>query len=263
MDDRTAGRYDGKVAVVTGAGSGIGRAITEQLLREGASVVANDLDVSALAADESPGRLVTVAGDVSADDMPQRLLDAVVTLGGGRVDVLFNNAGIGSARPALDIRPDEWRRVMDVNVDAAFRLATTVGRVMVDQGAGAILNTASVAGTHGLPSRVAYVVSKHAIVGMTRALAVEWGPSGVRVNAICPGLTESGMSERLKRDSPDYWAAREAVVPLRRAGLSAEQASTALFLCSDEAAYISGMIAEVDGGTHALYAGYTVQRPTS
>jgi len=256
-------RYAGKVTVVTGAGSGIGLAITRGLLDEGAFVVANDVDERALAslADLSPDRVATVGGDASAPDLPQRLVEVALAEGGGRLDALFNHAGVGSATPALELGEDEWRRVMAINVDATMRLAVAAGRVMVEQGGGAILNTASVAGTHGLPGRLAYVASKHAVVGMTRALAVEWGPYAVRVNAICPGLTATGMSERLKLQEPDYWAARERVVPLRRAGVPDEQAATALFLCSDDASYVSGMVAEVDGGAHALYSGYTVDRP--
>jgi NAD(P)-dependent dehydrogenase (short-subunit alcohol dehydrogenase family) len=259
-------RYDGKVALVTGAGSGIGLAITRQLLAEGAWVLANDIDrqaLDALTAEAPSERIVTVAGDVSAPDLPQQLVDAALTAGGGRLDALFNHAGVGSARPALDLDDREWRRVMDVNVDAVYRLAVAAGRVMVDQGGGAILNTASIAGTHGLPGRLAYVASKHAVVGITRGLAVEWGQYGVRVNALCPGLTETAMSQRLREESPQYWEAREALVPLRRAGLADEQAATALFLNSDDAGYVSGLVAEVDGAAHALHSGYTVSRPSS
>ncbi|QCX26528.1 SDR family oxidoreductase [Nocardioides jishulii] len=265
---RPTGRYAGKVAVVTGAGSGIGRAITEGLLTEGATVVANDVAPDALAAlgewatrVGSAERLTGVVADVAVPETAATLVEAATAAGHGRLDALFNHAGVGSATPALEIGEEEWSRVMAINVDAVRRLAVAAGRVMVDQGGGAILNTASVAGTHGLPGRLGYVASKHAVVGITRALAVEWGPLGVRVNAICPGLTETGMSQKLKRTNPEYWAAREAVVPLRRSGLPEEQAAMALFLNSDDAAYVSGLVAEVDGGAHALYSGYTVTRP--
>ncbi|MDF3310785.1 SDR family NAD(P)-dependent oxidoreductase [Rhodococcus sp. T2V] len=253
-------RYRDKVAIVTGAGSGIGRAIVEGLVVEGAYVVANDISRDRIESLESE-RVTVIAADVSEASAAGRLTAEALTMRGGRIDALFNNAGIGSAGPAVDIGAEEWRRVMAINIDAAFQLAASVGRVMIRRGGGAILNTASVAGTMGLPGRVPYVVSKHAVVGLTRALAVEWGVHGVRVNALCPGLTETAMSERLRREAPDYWAKREAVVPLRRAGTSAEQAAAALFLNSEEASYISGLIAEADGGAHALYSGYTVSRP--
>lgn len=254
------GRYRGKTAVVTGAASGIGRAIVQRLLSEGALVVANDVDSEALIALDDD-RVVIVQGDVRDTGMADRLTAQAMSLGEGRIDALFNNAGIGSNGPTLDIDAAEWRRVMGVNVDAAVEVVTSVGQRMVEQGGGAILNTASVAGTHGLPSRAPYVVSKHAVVGLTRSLAVEWGRCGIRVNALCPGFTETGMSARLKEQAPEYWASREAVVPLRRAGIPREQAAVALFLNSDDASYVTGLVAEVDGGTHALYAGYAVERP--
>ncbi|MFC9835370.1 SDR family NAD(P)-dependent oxidoreductase [Rhodococcus sp. NPDC127530] len=254
-------RYRDKVAIVTGAGSGIGRAIVEGLVVEGAYVVANDISFDRIESLASE-RVSVIAADVSEPSAAGRLTAQALKMRGGRIDALFNNAGIGSAGPAVDIGAEEWRRVMAINIDAAFQLAASVGRVMIRQGGGgAILNTASVAGTMGLPGRVPYVVSKHAVVGLTRALAVEWGVHGVRVNALCPGLTETAMSDRLRTEAPDYWAKRAAVVPLRRAGTSAEQAAAALFLNSDEASYISGLIAEADGGAHALYSGYTVSRP--
>lgn len=267
MNDLTSRtRYADKVAIVTGAGAGIGHAITRRLLAEGAFVVANDRDATSLAALESEhidGRLVTAHGDVSDPALPQHLVDLALSRGTGRLDALFNHAGVGSATGALDLTEAEWSKVMSINVDSVFRLAQAAGRVMVAQGSGAILNTASIAGTHGLPGRLAYVASKHAVVGITRALAVEWGEHGIRVNALCPGLTETVMSQRLREDHPDYWAARESIVPLRRAGTPEEQAATALFLNSDDAAYVSGLIAEIDGGAHTLHSGYTVGRPGS
>ncbi|PWJ02444.1 hypothetical protein DKG34_38510 [Streptomyces sp. NWU49] len=260
MTVRAPKRYTGKVAVVTGAASGIGRAIVEGLLAEGAMVVANDVSAGPLT--ELQGdQVVTVAADVREPGAAQQLADAARGLGDGRIDVLFNNAGISRARPAAEVDDATWSHVMGVNNDAAFHVATAVGRVMIEQGHGAVLNTASVAGTHGLPGNVPYVVSKHAVVGLTRALAVEWGVHGIRVNALCPGLTATGMNTRVRAVDSGYWEAREAVVPLRRAGTPEEQAAVALFLNSEEASYVSGLIAEVDGGTHALYAGYAVNRP--
>ncbi|WP_461089905.1 SDR family NAD(P)-dependent oxidoreductase [Streptomyces incanus] len=189
------------------------------------------------------------------------MVDSARDFGGGRIDALFNNAGVSRARPTAEVDDATWSHVMGVNNDAAFHVVTAVGRVMIEQGHGAVLNTASVAGTHGLPGNVPYVVSKHAVVGLTRALAVEWGVHGLRVNALCPGLTATGMNTRVRVVSSGYWESREAVVPLRRAGTAEEQAAIALFLNSEEASYVSGLIAEVDGGTHALYAGYAVNRP--
>ncbi|MGW1090373.1 SDR family NAD(P)-dependent oxidoreductase [Streptomyces sp. NPDC002596] len=260
MTARGPQRYCDKVAVVTGAASGIGRAIVEGLVAEGALVVANDVSAGPLA-ELQADRVATIAADVREPGAAQQLVAAARDLGGGRIDALFNNAGISRPCPAAEVDGATWSLVMGVNNDAAFHVVTAVGRVMIEQGHGAILNTASIAGTHGLPGNVPYVVSKHAAVGLTRALAVEWGVHGIRVNALCPGLTATGMNTRLRTGDSGYWEAREAVVPLRRAGTSKEQAAVALFLNSEEASYVSGLIAEVDGGTHALYAGYAVNRP--
>lgn len=263
MSDRATARrtrFDGSVAVVTGAGSGIGRALVEGLLAEGAFVVANDLDVTSLAA-LGDDRLALVEGDVSLDSTVAAIAAAVAATEQGVAAALFNNAGIASTTPALEMTSAEWSRVMGVNVDAVFRLSVALGRGMIAAGRGAIVNTASIAGTHGLPDRSAYVVSKHALVGLTRALAVEWGPHGVRVNAFCPGLTETPINATLRAKAPDYWAARERAVPLRRAGSAAEQAAFALHLASDDASYATGLVVEIDGGGHTLHSGYTVERP--
>ncbi|MFB7560814.1 SDR family NAD(P)-dependent oxidoreductase [Streptomyces brevispora] len=260
MNTRAPGRYTGRVAVVTGAASGIGRAVVDGLVAEGALVVANDVSAGPLG-ELASDRVVTVTADVREPHAAQQLVGAARDLADGRIDALFNNAGISRPGRAAEIDEETWSHVMGVNNDAAFHVVTAVGRVMIEQGHGAVLNTASVAGTHGLPGNVPYVVSKHAVVGLTRALAVEWGVHGIRVNALCPGLTASGMNTRLRAADSGYWEAREAVVPLRRAGTAEEQASVALFLNSPEASYVSGLIAEVDGGTHALYAGYAVNRP--
>ncbi|MFF1919784.1 SDR family NAD(P)-dependent oxidoreductase [Streptomyces sp. NPDC058221] len=260
MNAHARARYTGRVAVVTGAASGIGRAIVDGLVAEGALVVANDVSGGSLGELVSD-RVVTVAADVREPHAAQQLVAAARDLAGGRIDALFNNAGISRPGRAEEVDEETWSHVMGVNNDAAFHVVTAVGRVMIEQGHGAVLNTASIAGTHGLPGNVPYVVSKHAVVGLTRALAVEWGVHGIRVNALCPGLTATGMNTRLRAADSGYWQAREAVVPLRRAGTSEEQASVALFLNSSEASYVSGLIAEVDGGTHALYAGAVVNRP--
>jgi NAD(P)-dependent dehydrogenase (short-subunit alcohol dehydrogenase family) len=254
------GRYIDKVALVTGAGAGIGRAIVQGLVAEGALVVANDVRADALASLEGD-RVVTVPGDVSDPDTADRLATAGLSLGPGRIDALFNNAGIALYKPAVDLVDYEWRRVISVNVEASVRMATVVGRIMIEQGGGAILNTASTAGTAALPDNAPYVVTKHAVVGLTRALATEWGPHRIRVNALCPGMTETEMNDATRHRFPEYWHAREQLIPLRRAAQASEQAAAALFLNSDEASYVSGLVALADGGTHALYASATVRRP--
>lgn len=250
-------RYEGRVAVVTGAASGIGKAIAEQLSAEGAIVVANDLRPEGLA-ELQGANIHAVAADIADPSTAGQLVQAGKDVGAGRIDALFNNAGIAVIGAAETFAMEDWRRVMDVNLDAAFRVAIAVGQVMIEQRSGAILNTASPAGMFGIPNSIAYVVSKHGLVGLTRGLAVEWGQYGIRVNAICPGLTATGMNTQFRADRPERWSDRESRTPLRRGGEPSDQAATALFLNSDEAAYTTGQIAAVDGGQHALYSGYSV-----
>lgn len=248
-----ADRYSGSVAIVTGAADGIGRAVVEGLLAEGAFVVANDIDEQAVEKLRSE-RLLPVPGDISDPDTPELIVSAALEQT-GRIDALFNNAGIGCFDPALDLDPGTWRRTMAVNLDSCFAMAAAVGSVMVTQGGGAILNTASAAGVQGLPTGVAYVASKHGVVGITRALAIEWGRHGIRVNALCPGFTETGMNRRRRETDPAGWTERERLSVAGRAGRADEQAAMALFLNSSEASYVSGQIAVVDAGEHSLYAG--------
>lgn len=251
------GRYHQRVALVSGAGSGIGLAMTERLLAEGALVCATDINTTALEGLDH-GNLAIVNGDITDGNTVNRAVARARELADGGIDALFNNAGISASAPAAEVSFAQWRKVMDVNLDAAFRLAQAAGQVMIERGHGAILNTASPAGIAGITNSIAYVASKHAIIGLTRGLAVEWGPLGVRVNAICPGLTETGMNETFRTEHPQRWASREKINPLRRAGHVQEQAATALFLNSTDASYTTGQIAVVDGGQDALYSGYTV-----
>ena len=252
-----SGRYEGRVAVVTGAASGIGKAIAEQLSAEGAIVLASDLNAEGLG-ELQGANIHIVAADIADPATAGQLVEAATAVGAGRIDALFNNAGISVIGPAETFAIEDWRRVMNINLDAAFRVAIAVGQVMIEQRGGAILNTASPAGMFGIPNSIAYVVSKHGLVGLTRGLAVEWGQYGIRVNAICPGLTATGMNTQLRAERPDRWSEREARTPLGRGGVPSDQAATALFLNSVEAAYTTGQVAEVDGGQHALYSGYTV-----
>ncbi|GAA2862013.1 SDR family oxidoreductase [Pseudonocardia halophobica] len=248
-------RFRGKVAIVTGASAGIGRAVALALAAEGARVVVNALDPVGLEKLGTEADLVAVVGDTAEEDTADRLVAAALDTG-GRVDLLVNNAGVHRSVPTAEFSSAEWRRVIDINLNGYFYLARAAGAVMIRQRAGVILNVASTAGVAAALNSAAYVASKHGVVGLTKALAVDWARYGIRVNALGPGLTTTGMVQAFAESAPDLYAARERRVPLGRAASPEEQAATALFLLSDESAYTSGQILVVDGGGAALYSGY-------
>ncbi|MGE0719124.1 MAG: SDR family oxidoreductase [Alphaproteobacteria bacterium] len=242
----------GRVALVTGAARGIGRAIADRLAARGARVAVMDLvigEAEAAAAAIGHGT-VAVAGDV-ADWESFRAAHAAVERLAGRVGILVNNAGISPKRdgarvPAHEMDPAEWRRVVDVNLTGSFHGVRLVAPGMIANGGGAIVNLSSVAGKHysGIVG-VHYAATKSAIVGLTRHLAGELGPHGIRVNAIAPGRIESPMIHTVPGAVN---AAALAATPLGRLGTAADCAEAVLFLTSDAAAFITGVTLDVAGG---------------
>jgi 3-oxoacyl-[acyl-carrier protein] reductase len=244
---------DGRVALVTGAQQGIGRATAEAMARAGASLVVNYLDDAAAAgamvtAMQASGRqAVAVRGDVRNRDDCEALLDAGEALGG--VDILLNNAGIFPRVDFLDLTDDDWNLVQDVNVMGGFRCLQLMARRLVENGrAGAAVNLASVAFFRSSRLGVHYAASKGAVIGMTRAAASELAPHGIRVNAIAPGIVDTaqprdGMTE-------DEIAEASSRVPLGAMAQPAEIADVAVFLCSDAARHITGQTVQVNGGSN-------------
>ena len=251
-------RFEGKVAVITGAAGGIGRAAAERFAQEGANVVAIDLAGSAL---EDAVNLVEAAGasaiavpaDVSRSGDVERYVKAAKDRFGG-IDVFFNNAGIeGWVGPTTQYPEDIFDRVIAVNLKGVFLGIKYVVPAMLERGGGAIVNTASVAGLSGTPSIFAYGASKHAVVGMTKSAALEFGPRGIRTNAICPSPIETRMMRALERginpDEPESVHQQMAAGnPMGRYGEPAEVAAFVAFLCSNEASYLNGGIFPIDGG---------------
>lgn len=248
-------RFTGRIALVSGAGAGIGREVALALATEGARVVAGDVDPAALEKLAAEAPIVTVAGDSSGEDTADRMVAAALDLG-GRVDLVVNNAGVHRSVPPESMSPADWRRVIDINLNGYFYLARAAGEVMIRQRWGVILNIASTAGVAASLNSAAYVASKHGVVGLTKALAVDWARYGIRVNALGPGLTSTDMVRGFAESAPDLYAVRERRVPLGRAAAPSEQAATALFLLSDDSAYTTGQTLVVDGGGAALYSGY-------
>jgi len=244
-------RLAGKVALITGGGSGMGRASCVLFAREGARVAV--VDRAADAGEETVRQIRDEGGDASfveadvsdAADV-ERMMAATVDLY-GRIDVLFNNAGIeGPSVTLLEYGEDDWARVIAVNLTAVSRAMRAAIPHMIEQGGGVILSTASVAGLVGLARSSAYSAAKAGVIGLTRTVALEYGPQNIRANCICPGFISTPMLGRVLGDRPESALDRHA--PLRRVGQADDIAHAALYLASDEAAYVTGVPFVVDGG---------------
>ncbi|GAA3441567.1 SDR family NAD(P)-dependent oxidoreductase [Planomonospora venezuelensis] len=243
----------GKVAIVTGAASGIGRATALLFAREGAAVVAADIDgpgASAVAAEieAAGGRAAGVRADVAAEPDCERVVRTAVESFGG-LHVLFNNAGIIRRTTVLDLTAEEWDRVMAVNVRSVFLMCRHAIPAMT--GGGSIVNTGSGWGLKGGGSAVSYCASKAAVVNLTRALAIDHARDGIRVNSVNPGDTDTPMLREEARQLSEDWAAFAADAadrPMGRAGTPDEIARAVLFLASDAASYVTGTALVVDGG---------------
>jgi NAD(P)-dependent dehydrogenase (short-subunit alcohol dehydrogenase family) len=241
-------RLDGRVALVTGGGNGIGRATCHALAQAGAQVAVTDVDQPAAAkvADEIGGEAHRL--DV-ADEVQVREVVAAVAKRHGRIDVLVNNAGLGARMPAVELPTERWRQVLAVNVDGGFFCARDAGRHMLRAGRGAVVNVASIMGLVGgahYPN-LAYHTAKGAVVNFTRALACEWAPYGVRVNAVAPTFARTRLTEPLLADKAMEQRLL-AHTPMGRLVEPEEVAAAILFLASDAASMITGATLPVDGG---------------
>ena len=242
-------RLDGRVAIVTGASSGLGVAFAQALAEAGADVVlgarrVDRLEQTAQLVRDTGRRVLAVATDVADPDQCQALVDAAMTEF-GRVDVLVNNAGVGTSVPATKETPEQFRSVIDVNLNGCYWMAQACGRVM--QPGASIINISSVLGltTGGLP-QAAYSASKAGLNGLTRDLAQQWtGRKGIRVNSVAPGFFVSEMTDTYQ---PGYLEKVTARVPAGRMGDGRELAATVVFLASDAAGYVTGQTLPVDGG---------------
>jgi 2-deoxy-D-gluconate 3-dehydrogenase len=241
---------DGKVALVTGARTGIGRASAVSLAHAGADVVlwgrrTEDLDDVAKEVDALGRQVRTVAADVA--DLAQVRDTADQLLSDTRVDILVNNAGIIERGPAADTPLDSWRRVLSVNLDAVFALCQAFGRPMLERGSGSIVNVASLLSFQGGINVPAYTASKHAIAGLTKSLANEWASHGVNVNAVAPGYVVTNNTEALRQQPERERHIRERI-PAGRWADPHDIAGAVVFLSSPAASYVHGHVLVVDGG---------------
>jgi NAD(P)-dependent dehydrogenase (short-subunit alcohol dehydrogenase family) len=244
------GELDGKVAVITGAGSGMARAATEVFVREGARVLAADIsgredDTAAALGDAVVPFRVDVVDEVQVEAMFAAAMEAF-----GQVDAVLNVAGIGGAQPVVDVTLDDYERIMAVDLRGVM-LGTKHGiKTMLATGGGVILNWSSIGGMNGsrLPTSV-YSAAKAGVIAFTKAAAIEYGEQGIRANAICPGFIETEMSGG--KGAAARFPALVAGSALKRPGQPEEVAELASFLASDRAAYITGAIIPIDGGTTA------------
>lgn len=245
-----------KVALVTGAASGIGAAIAENFAGVGALVYVADCNEAGAATTverirQQGGQAKAAVADIVREADCQALARRVLAENGNRCDVLVNNAGVGHVGTILTTEAADLERLWQVNLRGAYFLSRALLPAMIARRAGSIINLASVAGVMGMEARFAYTVTKHAVVGMTRAMAMDHGATGVRINCICPGRTQTPFVEARLKEYPDPQAyLQQMVAPhaLKRLAQPSEIAAAAVYLASDEAAFVTGSALVVDGG---------------
>jgi NAD(P)-dependent dehydrogenase (short-subunit alcohol dehydrogenase family) len=251
-----ADKFQGKVVIVTGGSYGIGRAAAIGFAQRGAKVAIADLDVvrgeeTLDCIKEAGGDAIFIKTDVSLESDVKALVDKTVQIY-GKLDCAFNNAGIHKEFVStVDFSAADWEEMINVNLKSVWLCMKYEIPEMLKQGKGAIVNTSSAAGLVGAPSNPAYPASKHGVVGITKSTALEFARKGIRVNCVCPGPTRTGMNEALVKSNPEVVKAMDRRVPMGRIGEPDEVAAAAIFLCSDDASYITGHALPVDGGTVA------------
>lgn len=238
-----------KTAIVTGGTTGLGKAITKTFVDAGIFTIIIDLSEENLnaAKDEFGDKCGYELFNLAELDKIPALVDSLEEKY-GQLDILVNNAGIHLKKFALDVTDEEFKRVIEINQNVIFSLSREVARKMIKHESGAILNISSMAAIYGIPQVIAYTAAKTAVEGMTRAMAVEWSPKGIRVNAIAPGFIYSKMSGKALDSDPERKQKVFSRTPMGRMGNPEEVGSAALFMVSDAASYITGAILPVDGG---------------
>ena len=243
-----------KVSIITGGARGLGKAMAQSLAQAGSDIVIADLDLETAkqTADwliSEGGRTLAVRVDVTDPADVDKMTDEILSKL-GRIDVLFNNAGISQWVNIEEMSLEDWRRIMSVNLDSVFIVSKTVGKVMIKQGKGSIINTSSMSGVivNTPQSQAAYNISKAGVIMLTKSLAFEWAKHNIRVNTIAPGYMETEMVEQFRvqhQDKIDLW---NSLIPMNRMGKPHELGALAVYLASDASSYMTGAVCLIDGG---------------
>ncbi|MDR0906380.1 MAG: SDR family oxidoreductase [Oscillospiraceae bacterium] len=254
----------GKVALITGGGSGIGAAIAKRYVAEGAKVVITGRRVANLqeTVDACPkGTVLPFAGDVQNPEDCEKMINATVEFGGGKIDILVNNAGIDSpAGSVADLAPESFRKILETNLFGSFYTMHFAIPKFIEQGGGVIVNVASLAALRCPPALPAYIASKHGIVGLTQSVANDYGKYNIRANVICPGATATamlenamaGLAEQKGTDIPGALKFLTRFTPLGRAAAPEEIAGAAVFFASDDSSFITGAVLPIEGGASVV-----------
>jgi meso-butanediol dehydrogenase / (S,S)-butanediol dehydrogenase / diacetyl reductase len=254
----------GKVALITGGGTGIGTAIAKRFVADGAKICISGRRrelLDEVARSLPSGTVTTCAGDVSSLDDARRMVEAAVDFG-GKIDILVNNAAIDPGGTIVDIDPELWKKVLDINLTGPFFTMKVAIPYMIKNGGGSIINIASLAGTRCLPGMPAYCSSKAGLIMLTQQAAVDYGPQGIRSNVVCPGgvrttMVENslgGLKDLLKTDLEGVFKYVSGNTPLRRFATCEEMSGICSYLASDDSSYMSGSVLLIDGGVAAVDA---------
>lgn len=251
MDDKELFDLKNKIAIVTGGGSGIGERVAAALAAYNVKVIIADINQKA--ADSVVSKIkakgkdaIATKVDITNSTDVKKMVDFILKTY-GRIDILFNNAGILIQGPAETLSLDDWNKVISVNLTGMFICAQVVGKVMIKQRKGKIINTASISGTLGLPGNVAYAAAKHGVIGMTKVMAVEWGKYNVNVNCIGPGPTKTPMTAAVFSDQERYQSLVNKI-PMGRPGEPEDLIGTVIYLASRASNYVTGQTIYIDGG---------------